>query len=113
MKASRAAVTPKKLRQDLSSMTCCKETRLRAGRLVLMGCVVCGRIPQIHHLRDGHGLSERAPWWETIPLCHEHHNGSAESTHGAGRREFHWRNGSEREMLARVNARLPEELRGP
>ena len=71
---------------------------------------ICGG--ELHHLRDGHGLSERAPWWETIPLCNEHHNGSKASTHGALRREFHHAHGSEREMLQRVNERLPEELRG-
>lgn len=101
-------------RPDNSRMTCCAEAKQRAGRLVLMGCIACGRVPaQIHHLRDGHGLSERAPWWETIPLCNEHHNGSQTSTHGALRREFHHAHGSERQLLERVNERLPEELRGP
>lgn len=103
-----------KPRQDLSRMTCCPEAKQRAGRLVLMGCIVCGRVPaQIHHLRDGHGLSERAPWWETIPLCNEHHNGSAYSTHGAQRREFHRDHGTEREMLEHVDLLMPVELRRP
>jgi hypothetical protein len=106
-------IKPRK-RVDLSKMTACFEARIRAGRLSLMGCAACGKVPaQIHHIRDGHGLSERAPWWETIPLCNEHHNGSQFSTHGACRREFHHAHGTEREMLERVDAKLPVELRGP
>lgn len=100
-------------RADLSRMTSTVESRRRAARLVLLGCAACGKVPaQIHHIRDGHGMSERAPWWETIPLCNEHHNGSPMSTHGARRREFHAKHGSERDMLAVINQQLPAELRG-
>lgn len=98
-------------------MDCCKEAKLRAGRLVLMGCIACGRRSQveIHHLRHGRGMAERAPWWETIPLCHEHHTGSVSGycTHGAYRSEFHFDVGSEIELLARVNVFLPIQLCGP
>lgn len=103
-----------KARPDHSSMVATFSARLRAARLSLMGCAACGKVPaSVHHIRDGHGMSERAPWWETIPLCREHHQGDGFSTHGAERRRFHEVHGSEREMLERVNAALPVELRGP
>lgn len=107
-KADREPWIKPKPRRDLSRMDCCPEAKRRAGLLVLMGCAACGKVPaQIHHLRDGHGLSERAPWWETIPLCSEHHNGMPFSTHGMFRREFHRMHGKEREILDRVNQKLP------
>ena len=106
-------IKPRK-RVDLSSMTCCKEAKLRAARLALMGCAACGKIPAcIHHIRDGQGMGERAPWHDTIPLCRSHHQGDGMSTHGRDRLLFHETYGSEREMLARVNARLPQLLNGP
>lgn len=108
-------IKPRK-RVDLSSMTCCKEAKLRAARLALMGCIVSGKRShvQIHHIRDGVGMGERAPWWETIPLWEEYHDPRFPySTHGRDRARFHEDNGTERELLARVNARLPEHLRGP
>lgn len=112
-KPARAPWIPERKREDLSSMACCIEARLRAARLALHGCMVrgCTGRPEIHHLRDGQGLSERAPWWETIPLCREHHQGTY-STHGRDRAQFHADNGTEREMLARVNKRLPANVCG-
>lgn len=49
------------------------------GRVASLGCVVCrmlgnGYVPcQVHHIREGQGMSERAMHYLTIGLCPEHH----------------------------------------
>ena len=41
-----------------------------------MPCSCCGAYGvQVHHLREGQGMSQRASNWLTIPLCPECHTG--------------------------------------
>ena len=82
-----------------------KADRIRYGKLVEMGCILCrhlgtpGTPPEIHHLRDGHGMSQRAPNNLTIGLCAWHHR-SKEGFHGMGKRGFEATyNVTERELL--------------
>lgn len=99
-------------RQDLSRMDCCPEAKARASALVALGCACCGaRDPEVHHIRRGTGMSLRAPWWRTLPLCQEHHTtgGPGISVH-SGERVWQW---DEIELLERVNSRLPAELCEP
>jgi hypothetical protein len=42
---------------------------------------------EIHHLRDGSGMSQRASNWLIVPLCAEHHRGDS-GLHGLGTRGF-------------------------
>lgn len=75
-------------------------------RIARIGCILCrhldiGHTPaQIHHLRTGQGMSQRAPHWLGIPLCAEHHLGPT-GLHGMGTRAFerHYRL-SETDLLA-------------
>ena len=52
-----------------------KAERLYLGDVASMGCIVCrnsewGESPaEIHHIRNGQGMSQRASNYETIPLC--------------------------------------------
>jgi hypothetical protein len=54
------------------------------GRVASLGCLLCdllGRsdVPaQVHHLRQGQGMSQRAQNYLTVPLCPDCHTG----THG-------------------------------
>jgi hypothetical protein len=47
-----------------------------------LGCMLCrvigyGETPaELHHVREGQGMSQRAQNWLVIPLCPEHHRGS-------------------------------------
>lgn len=74
-----------------------------------LGCVVCrnlglGPTPaQIHHIRDGQGMAQRASHYLVIPLCPLHHTGGVhgESFH-AGPREFESKYGSEISLLAQT-----------
>jgi len=65
----------------------------RFSRLAEMGCILCrvlgmpGTPAEIHHLRSGAGMGQRAPDHRTIPLCPEHHRGNS-GLHGLGTREF-------------------------
>ena len=67
-------------------------------------CIICGRSPvNVHHIREGYGLSQRAPHIETLPLCPWHHQtGTFGEAFHAGPREWVARFGTERELLARL-----------
>lgn len=54
------------------------------GDVASLGCALCRRLgygqtpAQVHHIREGQGMAQRAQNWLTIPLCQDHHLG----THG-------------------------------
>ena len=115
-KPKRAPWIPPRKRVDHSRMDSCPEAEERTQALLSRGCLVSGRKHriQIHHIRQGVGKGMRAPWWETIPLFEEYHDPRFPySTHGRDRARFHQDHGTERELLERVNARLPSRLRRP
>jgi len=74
------------------------------GRVAALGCLVCRRETQLHHIRDGVGMSQRSSHYLTIPLCIEHHLGDF-SIHKSPR-EFKAIYGSELDMLADTIRRL-------
>lgn len=92
-----------------------KADRIRFGKLTEMGCILCRHIgtpgtpPEIHHLRDGQGMSQRAPHHETIGLCAYHHRGQ-DGYHGMGKRRFEAKYGvTERQLLDMTNQLLGTE----
>lgn len=78
-----------------------------------LGCIVClnqgneGTPAELHHIRDGQGIGQRASEFEVIPLCpfHHRHGGNGHAVHG-GRASFEGNHGTERELLAQVLALL-------
>ena len=45
-------------------------------RVASLHCCLCGSQPvQVHHIREGQGMSQRASNWLTIPLCPQCHTG--------------------------------------
>lgn len=54
------------------------------GKVARLGCVACSLLgfdtadtaPEIHHVREGQGMAQRAQHWLAIPLCPECHRGS-------------------------------------
>jgi hypothetical protein len=54
------------------------------GKVARLGCAICNLLgfevadvqPEIHHVRTGQGMSQRASNFLAIPLCPEHHRGS-------------------------------------
>jgi len=92
-----------------------KQDRIaRFGKLVEYGCIACWAEgygptpPEIHHIREGYGMGQRAPDEETIPLCPQHHR------YGKGRypgihsdpKAFKKRYGTETKLLEDVNLEL-------
>lgn len=66
-----------------------KSEREYMGRVAELGCFMCrhlgfGPTPaQVHHIRTGQGMSQRASHYLTVPLCETHHaNYSRDGIHG-------------------------------
>ena len=76
-------------------------------RVAEMGCYVCSRPAEIHHIRHQTGLAMRSSHYETIPLCPEHHRFGKVSVH-LGKKEFVKRYGTEQQILAEIRRRLNE-----
>ena len=71
-----------------------------------LGCIVpgCCASANIHHIREGCGMSQRASDYLVIPLCKDHHQGSL-SIH-ATKRQFTALFGTELSLLAETIRRL-------
>lgn len=53
-----------------------KAEKAHMDAVASLPCVCCGSHGvQVHHLREGQGMSQRASNWLTIPLCPECHTG--------------------------------------
>lgn len=82
------------------------------GKVAEIGCILCqylgqGATPaEVHHIREGQGMSQRASDYLVTPLCPEHHRGSS-GIHGLGRRAFEMRYKlNELDLLAMTIAKL-------
>ncbi|TNV22848.1 hypothetical protein FH968_02060 [Buttiauxella sp. B2] len=90
-----------------------KAEREHLSRIASTGCIVCrnlgyGETPaEIHHVRSGQGMSQRADNYSSIPLCHPHHRtgGHGVAIH-AGKRTWESNFGTERSLLKQMNAEL-------
>lgn len=86
-----------------------KAERMWRNKVARLGCIVClnagheGTPAELHHIRRGQGLAQRAPEFEVIPLCPFHHRtgGPGNALH-AGQRTWEATYGTERELLAQV-----------
>lgn len=93
-----------------------KSEKMHIAKVANLGCIVCANNgypdspAEIHHIRDGSGVSQRASSYEVIPLCYVHHRGAAGGEvgfhHSPG--EFIERYGSERTLLAQVEQILED-----
>lgn len=63
------------------------------SKVAALGCILCRRLgygntpAQLHHVREGQGMSQRAADTLVIPLCPEHHTGGS-GLHGMGTKRF-------------------------
>ena len=86
-----------------------KSEKDHLSNVASIGCIVClnqgneGTPAEIHHIRHGNGMSQRASNYEAIPLCHIHHRtgGYGMAIH-AGRKEFERLYGTEIELLEQI-----------
>ena len=86
--------------------------RNHMGRVAALGCYLCrhlgyGPTPaQVHHIREGQGMAQRASNWLTVPLCDKHHaNSSPDGIHG-GRKAWRLAQVGEMDALADTLERL-------
>ncbi len=91
--------------------------RAHMGRVAALGCVLCrlrgiGTPPaEVHHVRLGQGMAQRASDFLTVPLCPSCHRGPF-GIHG-DRRLLRAANVSEIDLLAETLALLFEEPASP
>lgn len=70
-------------------------------------CVVslgCGGVVQAHHSTAGRGLSQKAPDWESMPLCAKHHREFHDARGYFGGWDKRWRRDWQRSQVAYVQA---------
>ena len=86
--------------------------RAYMGRVAALGCYLCQAVgygptaAQVHHVREGQGMAQRAAHWLTVPLCERHHaNSSPDGIHG-GRAEWKRHGYTEMDALAWTLERL-------
>jgi hypothetical protein len=85
-----------------------KAEREYLGKVADLGCLICFRPAEIHHVRAGMGLGERAEHiGGVLPLCPDHHrNGGYGVAIHAGRKTWEKANGTELELLQIVKAQV-------
>jgi hypothetical protein len=78
-----------------------KDERTRYERLSDLGCAVCRKPAQIHHLIGlrYRGIGQRAHWTNTIALCEEHHTGEY-GIHTIGQKTWEKQFGKQERFLA-------------
>lgn len=81
-----------------------------------LGCIVCKNLGytmhkvELHHIRDGYGVGQRASNFEVIPLCPTHHRtglkadrtGKAHFGYHQSPKDFEIAYGKERDLLEQV-----------
>ena len=90
-----------------------KAEREHLNRITSLGCIVCrnngyyGTPAEVHHIRSGQGIGQRASNYETLPLCPFHHrSGGYGNAFHAGPKVWQEKFGTERELLAQVQELL-------
>jgi hypothetical protein len=84
-----------------------KAEKNHLSKVADFGCIACRKIgfedtpAEIHHIRDGVGMAQRATHFEVIPLCTGHHRRDDNSIHRSKLR-FESEFGTERELLAEL-----------
>jgi hypothetical protein len=75
-----------------------KKEREHLNRVVSLGCVICNKNSNVHHIRI---LGEPRDHFKTIPLCYNHHQGR-EGIHTKGKKEWRKIYGHELDMLDKI-----------
>ncbi|MDO6706762.1 Ref family recombination enhancement nuclease [Photobacterium sp. 1_MG-2023] len=92
-----------------------KDDKMHLNSVQALGCIACHSLgyidtpAEIHHVRTGQGMAQRASHKKVLPLCPHHHRtgGYGEAFH-AGQAIWEKRFGTETELLALVEEWLQE-----
>ena len=84
------------------------EERRYRNRVAGLGCLICGMPANLHHVRQGVGMGQKAAdIGGLLPLCHIHHqNGGHGVAFHAGKKTWQAKYGTEEELLKEVERRL-------
>jgi len=85
-----------------------KKEKEHLAKVASLGCYVCERPAEVHHVRNHTGMSLRASHYETIPLCFVHHRTGKDSIH-LGKKLFIEKYGTEQEILKITRERIKYE----
>lgn len=89
----------------MAKKTKTKAERLHLSRVAAIGCIACRKLghpdtpAEIHHIRHGQGMAQRATNFEVIPLCAHHHRSGSDAVHQS-KATFEKKFGSESQLLA-------------
>lgn len=84
-----------------------KAEKVWIARVVALGCVVCKREAEYHHILKGKAMGKKASHFEGIPLCPDHHrNGGHGVAIHSGVKTWEAKFGTESEHLERIRAML-------
>lgn len=68
-----------------------------------LGCIICGGIAEIHHIRTGQGMGKKSTNFEVIPLCHFHHRtGNYGDAFHQGKKAFEAKYGTQEYLMQKV-----------
>lgn len=66
-----------------------KAEKAHMGRVAAMDCILCRLLgmqqeskTDVHHIREGQGMAQRASNWLVVPLCHEGCHQGPNGIHG-------------------------------
>lgn len=91
----------------MAKKTKTKAEKQHMNRVAELCCIACKKIgfddtpAELHHIRDGQGMSQRASNFEVIPLCPIHHRHGIDAIHRS-KKLFTENFGTERELLNEV-----------
>lgn len=100
---------PKAKKSKTKKRAATKSEKVWLSAVSALGCVVCRNLgyglspAEIHHIRAGQGMAQRASHEQVLPLCQHHHRtgGHGVAIH-AGRKTWEENYGTELELLAQV-----------
>lgn len=89
-----------------------KAEKLWLSDVASLGCVACrnhgyGETPaEIHHVRVGSGMSQRASHFDVLPLCPPHHRACYVTGFHADRKHWEQIHGPESELLEQTKTEV-------
>ncbi|AYY80123.1 MULTISPECIES: Ref family recombination enhancement nuclease [Proteus] len=91
-----------------------KEERQWLSDVAELGCICCRNMgfgasrAEIHHVRTGQGMAQRASHTDVLPLCPPHHRACYETGFHASPKSWQEIHGSEIELLEQTKQEVME-----
>ncbi|NBN61582.1 DUF968 domain-containing protein [Proteus sp. G2639] len=91
-----------------------KEEKKWLSDVAELGCICCrnmgfgASLAEIHHVRTGRGMAQRASHTDVLPLCPPHHRACYETGFHASPKSWQEIHGSEAELLEQTKIEVIE-----